>query len=94
MRYWITILISLTFFIVAALCMEQMPQFTKMKAAMQSRQLPNSHLRFGAFGDILRELGLVIAVPNDYTVYPRSEKTEDANYHSIFPKKRKVREYN
>jgi len=59
-----------------------------IKTAMQLQSVPGNMLNYGQLGDILKNEGLVKAVPNDYDIYQKTNKDNLFPSENIFQKKR------
>jgi hypothetical protein len=73
--------------------MERSERLKPMRQFMHSRSVPTALLNYGAMGRIMKQLGVIKAVPNDYSRFPASESKEVDLTSNILQKKRQVGEY-
>ncbi|MCP5102251.1 MAG: hypothetical protein GY950_02680, partial [bacterium] len=89
----IFIICSLVLFIAGGILLERYRGFAPVKRAVRSPSVPSGLLNYGTLGKLLKQLGLVVAVPNDQRRYKSSGTPEPGISASLFRKKRHVSEY-
>ena len=73
--------------------LEQSGWFAPMKQAMRSRSVPTAILNYGAFGKIIKQMGLVCAVPATKSKNATASDPEEPAPEILFVKKRQVGPY-
>ena len=92
MRGFVLIGLALAGFLGIGLFLERSPIFATARSAMQSNRVPTGLLNTGGFGEALKELQLIRAVPNDFETFPRSEDGQPVLGDNVFQRKRFVGE--
>jgi hypothetical protein len=87
------IVCGLTFFLVLGLYMERAAPFRQAKLFVQSQSVPTALLNYGTMGRIMKQLGVVRAIPNDYSQFPALKNDQADLTSNILQKKRQVGEY-
>jgi len=80
----------LVFFILIGIIMERARIFTPLKEPMRSQSVPSNLLSYGTMGKILKQLGVIMTVPNDYYPFPSSPGRPVDENAPIFQKKRRI----
>jgi len=93
MRGIIIIAGSLTVFLVGGFALEQSGRFSSVKQALRRPSVPTAMLNYGPMGKILKDRGLIKAVPNGDAQFPASVEGEVDRNANIFQKKRQVGPY-
>jgi hypothetical protein len=84
---------SLIFFTAGGFLLEQWGNFARVRKTVHNGTVPSGLLNYGTLGKLMKQLGLVIAVPNDRARFsPTSEQVPDVNA-SLFRRKRYEGEY-
>lgn len=87
------IVCGLTFFLVLGLYMERAVPFRQAKLFLQSQSVPTALLNYGDMGRIMKQLGVIKAIPNDYSQFPALKNNQADLTSNILQKKRQVGEY-
>ena len=87
---FLLVVAGLIFFIVIGIVAEQARIFSPLKEAMRSQTVPSGLLNYGTMGKVLKRLGVIMAVPNDYARFPASTLRQIDENTPIFQKKRQV----
>lgn len=89
----IFILGALLFFTAGGILLEQSESFVSAKKAISSPSVPSGFLNYGTMGKILKQLGVVLAVPNDNKRFFASQEPEPDMNATLFRRKRYVGKY-
>jgi hypothetical protein len=69
---------------------ENLEEFKSIKTRMQMRTIPVKMIGSAKTGEILKRLGLLHVVPNDYQYFRIPSKKDKNSAHTIFKQKRSV----
>lgn len=84
LRKRLAIALGLAVFMAAGAALERATELQPLRRFLRNDEVPAAHLDTGKLGELLRELGLVRIVPNDYGEAPSTEGV------GAFPKKRRT----
>lgn len=87
------IILSLAFLLAFGLYLERSDWFNLSKQAVNHKVVPTELLNYGPMGKVLKQLGLIMAIPNDNTLYQESQEDSINLDTIIFQKKRKIGKY-
>lgn len=81
--------VAAAFLLVLGHNMEVAESWRPLRRALRGRSVPSPLLEYGALGGLLRRHGLVTAVPNDGSLFPRGAADTDVTHLTPFQKKRR-----
>lgn len=93
MRRTTVLILFLILFVVGGFILEKLRLFAPLKQNLHSKSVPTAVLNYGPMGKILKQLEVVQAIKNDYSMFPASEESEVGISSIIFQKKRHIGEY-
>ncbi len=84
---------ALVFFTAGGILLERSESFASARKAARSPSVPSGFLNYGTMGKILKQLGVVTAVPNDNKRFSASKEPEPDMNATLFRRKRYVGKY-
>jgi len=92
MRGTKAIICGLVLFVAGGFFLERSAWFVPLKQSLRCQTVPTGLLGYGAMGKVIKDLGLVKAVENDYSRFPKTLGDVNINI-PIFQKQRQVGTY-
>jgi len=93
MRKTALIILCLILFLATGFVLEKSRLSVPLRQNLQSKSVPSAVLNYGPTGKILKQLEVVQAIKNDYSIFPASPESDVDINATIFRKKRHVGEY-
>lgn len=86
-------ILCLILFVAGGFILEKSRLFAPLKQSLHSKSVPTALLNYGPLGKTLKQLEVIQAIKNDYSLFPSSEESEADISTITFQKKRHVGEY-
>ena len=93
MRGNIVVAVGLIAFLVGGYMLERCARLQPLRRDLRSESVPTALLDYGGVGKIVRRLGLVRSVPNDFERFAKLTGTRQENSLSVFVRKRQIGPY-